>query len=73
MNRQTRTEWKRTAWVMAVALILLVAAFLPAQPALAQTATGSVTSGALNVRTGPSAGYPIVATVYQGDVVTLLE
>jgi len=46
--------------------------FLPAQPALAQTATGSVTSGALNVRSGPSAGYPIVATVYQGDVVTLL-
>lgn len=73
MKNLSRSRKNRTAaLVLAAALIVLIAAFIPAQTALAQTATGSVTSGALNVRSGPSAGYPIVATVYQGDVVTLL-
>lgn len=58
--------------ILAVALVLAAAIVLPAHTALAQTPTATVTTGALNVRSGPSAGYPVVATVYQGDTVTLL-
>lgn len=35
-------------------------------------ATGTVNTGALNVRTGPSVGYPAFTTISNGQVVTLL-
>lgn len=35
-------------------------------------ATATVTTGALNVRTGPSPGHPVVAVVPQGETVVLL-
>lgn len=39
---------------------------------VAGSSTASVTTGALNVRSGPGVGYSISSTVYLGQVVTLL-
>ncbi len=61
-----------TTWLVA-ALLLLSAVIIPARPAAAQVgATAVVNTGTLNVRLGPSPGYPIVGQVVQGDVLILL-
>lgn len=44
----------------------------PVPAAVPAGATGTVTTGQLNVRTGPGPGYGSRATLSQGDVVTLL-
>src|SRR5689334_3587313 len=41
-------------------------------PAMAQVATATVNTGNLNVRSGPTASYSILATLGYGNVVTVL-
>lgn len=56
--------------VLAVAL-LAIGLFM-AQPTSAQSATAVVNTGALNVRSGPSADFSVVDVVYQGQVLTMI-
>lgn len=61
---------------MLIVFLLVIITALPAQllaaPQEAQTATAVVATGALNVRSGPSVQYGVVAVTYQGHVVALL-
>jgi uncharacterized protein YgiM (DUF1202 family) len=42
------------------------------EPAPFTPGTAVVTAGALNVRVGPGAYYPIITMVYEGDYVTVI-
>jgi N-acetylmuramoyl-L-alanine amidase len=53
-------------------IILVLMMFSAFAPALAQTATGTVNTGNLNVRSGPGVSYGILATVARGNVVTVV-
>jgi len=62
---------RQTVWYgLAAAAVIALAVALPT--ALQGEATATITTGALNVRTGPSPGHPVVAVVPEGDTVILL-
>lgn len=71
MNRQITRMLRFTALLL-LAVVLAGLLALPAQRAAAQTPTATITAPVLNVRSGPSPGYPVVTTVTKGTVVTLL-
>lgn len=71
MNKlQIARRWFLIGLFLALALF----AVTTAQPTFAQdrAANGTVNTGALNVRSGPTIDASIVATVYQGNVVAVL-
>jgi uncharacterized protein YraI len=59
------------ASIAVIGLIFTLSSFVFSQ-AQAEQATAIVTAGQSNLREGPGAGYRVVATVNEGDVVTLL-
>ncbi len=76
MNRNSSLSSQRLAFVLAIVLIAVLFAFAagigarPASAAVGDKAT--ITTGVLNVHSGPGPGYPTIAKVIEGDVVTLL-
>jgi len=74
VDTNTSLRWIRRLGAL-LALVLLASLFMPLAVQIAR-AEGEliavVNTPRLNVRSGPSAGYSVVATVSQGDVLTLL-
>ncbi|MCA9971080.1 MAG: SH3 domain-containing protein [Anaerolineales bacterium] len=65
---------KRAFWLVLVGLLLLGVGYTAVSPthALQTAPTAVVSTGALNVRSGPGVQYGVVAVVYSGQTVTLL-
>lgn len=71
--KETAYRFRSAACLLLAAVLVLAGLLaLPVRPAAAQTPTATVTASVLNVRTGPSPGYPVIATVTKGTVLTLL-
>ncbi|MCB8980011.1 MAG: SH3 domain-containing protein [Ardenticatenaceae bacterium] len=70
----TRFVKNRKHWFLVLFLFALLFATgqVFVKHTAAQTETAVVTTGALNVRSGPGPSYGVVAVVYQGNVLTLL-
>lgn len=65
---------KFAKWYLLLALVVGIVALVSAQTAVAQdrAATGIVSTGALNVRSGPGLEFGIITTTYQGHAVAVL-
>ena len=70
---------KNAIFLRVLGLVLLVllltgvsGSLAAAAPAAQSTATATIGTGALNVRSGPAMSYSVVTVCYQGQVVTLL-
>lgn len=73
MNTRTAHPIRSITLVLLAVMIVLAGLLtLPARPVVAQTPTATVTASVLNVRSGPSPGYPVITTVTKGTVLTLL-
>ncbi len=70
---ETAHRFRSAAFVLLAAVLILAGLLaLPARHVAAQTPTATVTASVLNVRAGPSPGYPVITTVAKGTVLTLL-
>lgn len=80
LGRNSAANWLKVrvpavmeGWVGAYLVTLNVPiSSLPVVGDAPSAATGVVTTGALNVRSGPGVGYQVIANLYQGQAVTLL-
>lgn len=69
-----RSSIKSKQWFLVIFLftMLFLTSQVFAKQNTTQTATATIVTGQLNVRSGPGVGYSVVTTVSQGNVVTLL-
>jgi uncharacterized protein YraI len=56
-----------------IVLVVLVTGLGMAQTAFAQAPTGTVNTGALNIRSGPGVSYGVITYVYRNTVLSLLS
>jgi N-acetylmuramoyl-L-alanine amidase len=57
---------------LVVVLVVVMTSFGAVQKTFAQSPTGTVNTGALNIRSGPGVSYGVITYVYRNTVLTLL-